>query len=92
MKWHSVRDGKTEEGRRRKRGETKERPKEQVRETRVESKWRWGESRVNRRAENATKVRAGKDREGGEDAGRRAEGGGGEGEAKEDDLWLCVAR
>lgn len=40
------------------RGETKERPKEQVRETRVDSKWRRGESRVNCGAENATKVRA----------------------------------
>lgn len=42
---------------------------------------------MNRRAENATKVRAGKDIGGG-----KMGGGGGEGEVKEDDLWLCVAR
>lgn len=40
---------------------------------------------MNRRAENATKVRAGKDI-------GRGKMGGGEGEVKEDDLWLCVAR
>jgi len=57
---------------------TKERPKEQVRETRVESKCRRGESRVNRRAENATKVRAttGKTGNSGQGAGggRRVDG------------------
>jgi len=60
---------------------TKERPKEQVRETRVESKWRRGESRVNRRAENATKVRAtrggGDRRQGARGRGRAEDGGGG---------------
>lgn len=68
-------------GGREKEGETKERPKEQVRETRVDSKWRRGESRVNCGAENATKVRAAKG------LGENGRTG-----AKEDDLWLCVAR
>lgn len=70
--------GRRNETERRREGEegNEERPKEQVRETRVESKWRRGDSRVNRRVENATKVRAGKDREGGRGGGGgRSEGG-----------------
>ncbi|EZA57565.1 hypothetical protein X777_02105 [Ooceraea biroi] len=76
MKWHGRWRENEGEKEKKERVETKERPKEQVRETRVESKWRRGESRVNHRAENATKIRAAK----------------GKGRVEEDDLWLCVAR
>ncbi|KYN17469.1 hypothetical protein ALC57_10261 [Trachymyrmex cornetzi] len=66
MKWHRERERERE---RRRNGERPKRDrKSRVQETRVESKWRRGESRVNR-TENATVVRAGKDR------GKEGEGG-----------------
>lgn len=78
MKWHGEGDGVRRKDRargrerERVRRRSEERPKRdrkrRVRETRVESKWRRGESRVNR-TENATVVHAGKDR------GAKGEGG-----------------